>query len=160
MSPKHVHVRCPVHDGTLMKAAHPGATPAHQRRAWSATRVLPRVDVEPISAVQSSSNQFQKSTTESDGTKVLATPTPTVLPTATPKAQVMPTLPSKRAAESTTLDVHLQAKHLRCEGSQMEVQSITVAIFLCTRSTIFCKTVSQTTCIFWVFHMIFCTLRL
>ena len=110
-----------------MKAAHPGATPAHQRRAWSATRVLARVDVEPISAAQSSSNQFQKSTAESDGTKVLATPTPTVLPTATPKTQLMPTPPSKRAAESTTLDVPPQAKHLRGEGPQMEVQSMTVA---------------------------------
>ena len=61
------------------------------------------------------------------GANVPAVPAPTVLPTATPKAQLRVTTPTKRAAEPTTLDVLPQAKHPRGEGSQMDFGSMTVA---------------------------------
>ena len=51
---------------------------------------------------------------------------PPVLPTVTAKAP-RSTSPTKRAVELTTLDVPPQAKHPRGEGSQVDVQSMTVA---------------------------------
>ena len=73
--------------------------------------------------VQSSSEQFQRSTAESDGAEVPVIPVPTVLQTVTRTAQLRSTSPTNRAAEPTTQDVPPQAKHPRGEHSQMDVQS-------------------------------------
>ena len=45
----------------------------------------------------------------------------------TPKAQKRSTLPTKRAAEPTTLHVPPLVKHPRDEAVEMDVQSMTVA---------------------------------
>ena len=50
-----------------------------------------------------------------------------VLLAATPKTHSRSSTPTKRAAESMTLDVPPQAKHPRGEDSQMDVWSMTVA---------------------------------
>ena len=49
--------------------------------------------------------------------KVHVMPTPTVLPTATPRAQLKSTSSTKRAVVPTMLDVPPQAKHPRCEAN-------------------------------------------
>ena len=61
------------------------------------------------------------------GANVRVMPTQTVLPTVSPEAQLRSTSPTERAAEPMTLDVPPQAQHLRGEGSQMDVQSMTEA---------------------------------
>ena len=59
---------------------------------------------------------------------VFSMPTPTALPTVTPKAQFKSTSLSKRAAEPTTLDVPPQATHPQGEGSQVDVHAQFFAI--------------------------------
>ena len=67
---------------------------------------------------QTDSRSQQQTTMEAN---VLVVPAANVLPAATPKAHSRSSTPTKRAAESMTLDVPSQAKRPRGEDPQMDV---------------------------------------
>ena len=91
----------------------------------SSTQALSGIPHHEYAPAQAKTNSRSQQTAM--GATVAAMPTPTVLPTATPKAQLSSTSPTKRAAHPTTLDVPPQAKCPRSEGSQVDVRSVTVA---------------------------------